>query len=60
VATAQQVLALIRKLCAEVGASLLLVTHDLDIARQLPRVLNLSEINQASTAARAARQASVA
>jgi putative ABC transport system ATP-binding protein len=43
---AQQVLDLIRKLCAEVGASLLLVSHDLDIARQLPRVLVLSEINQ--------------
>src|SRR5213078_3432333 len=37
-ANAQQVLDLIRKLCAEVGASLLLVSHDLDIARQLPRV----------------------
>ncbi len=47
-ATAQQVLGLIRKLCQEVGASLLLVTHDLDIAHQLPRVLTLSEINRAS------------
>jgi putative ABC transport system ATP-binding protein len=45
-ANAQQVLDLIRKLCSEVGASLLLVSHDLDIARQLPRVLVLSEINQ--------------
>jgi lipoprotein-releasing system ATP-binding protein len=53
-ATAQQVLELIRKLCVEVGASLLLVTHDLDIARQLPRVLSLSEINRASMAAKAA------
>jgi ABC-type lipoprotein export system ATPase subunit len=61
-ATAQQVLALIRNLCTEVGAALLLVTHDLDIAHQLPRVLNLSDINRASTAARAAaaNQASVA
>ena len=53
-ATAQQVLELIRKLCTEVGASLLLVTHDLDIAHQLPRVLSLSEINRASMAAKAA------
>jgi putative ABC transport system ATP-binding protein len=50
-ANAQQVLDLIRKLCAEVGASLLLVSHDLDIARQLPRVLTLSEINHAAIAA---------
>jgi putative ABC transport system ATP-binding protein len=49
-ANAQQVLDLIRKLCGEVGSSLLLVSHDLDIARQLPRVLSLSEINRASTA----------
>jgi ABC-type lipoprotein export system ATPase subunit len=50
---AQQVLDLVRKLCSEVHASLLLVSHDLNIARQLPRVLNLSEINLASTAYRA-------
>ncbi len=50
-ANAQQVLDLIRKLCAEVGASLLLVSHDLDIARQLPRVITLTEINRATTAA---------
>jgi ABC-type lipoprotein export system ATPase subunit len=48
------VLELIRALCKEVGASLLLVTHDLDIAHQLPRVLTLAEINRASTASRAA------
>jgi ABC-type lipoprotein export system ATPase subunit len=47
-ATAKQVLALIRNLCTEVGASLLLVTHDLDIAHQLSRVVTLSEINRAS------------
>jgi ABC-type lipoprotein export system ATPase subunit len=46
--TAQQVLDLIRKLCTSVGSSLLLVSHDLDIARQLPRVLTLSEINHAN------------
>ncbi|MDP9174075.1 MAG: ABC transporter ATP-binding protein [Planctomycetota bacterium] len=45
---AQQVLDLIRKLCRDVGASLLLVSHDLDIARQLPTVLVLSEINRAA------------
>jgi putative ABC transport system ATP-binding protein len=45
---AQQVLDLVRRLCSEVGSSLLLVSHDLDIARQLPRVLTLSEINVAN------------
>jgi len=49
-ANAQQVLDLIRRLCSEVGSSLLLVSHDLDIARQLPRVLTLTEINQAQVA----------
>src|SRR5438128_2360228 len=44
---AQQVLELIRNLCREVNASLLLVSHDLDIARQLPRVLSLAEVNRA-------------
>ena len=48
---AQQVLDLIRKLCREVNASLLLVSHDLNIARQLPRVLTLAELNQAATTA---------
>jgi putative ABC transport system ATP-binding protein len=45
---AQQVLDLIRKLCNEVGSSLLLVSHDLNIARQLPRVVSLTEINEAN------------
>jgi len=45
-ANAKQVLDLIRKLCAEVGASLLLVTHDMDIARQLSRVVTLADINK--------------
>ncbi|HET6252172.1 MAG TPA: ABC transporter ATP-binding protein [Tepidisphaeraceae bacterium] len=48
--TAHHVLDLIRNLCKEVGASLLLVTHDLSIAGQFPRTLNLAEINTASTA----------
>jgi ABC-type lipoprotein export system ATPase subunit len=46
---AQQVLDLIRKLCREVNASLLLVSHDLNIARQLPRVLTLADLNRASS-----------
>jgi putative ABC transport system ATP-binding protein len=46
---AQQVLDLIRKLCKEVNAALLLVSHDLTIARQLPRVLTLAELNRAAT-----------
>ena len=45
---AQQVLDLIRKLCSEVNSALLLVSHDLNIANQLPRVLTLAEINRAS------------
>ena len=43
---AQQVLDLIRSLCNEVNASLLLVSHDLNIANQLPRVVTLSELNR--------------
>ncbi len=54
VGNAQQVLELIRRLCREVNASLLLVSHDLSIARQLPRVLSLSDVNKASTCAPAA------
>lgn len=46
---AQQVLELIRKLCNEVNAALLLVSHDLNIAQQLPRVLTLAEINRAAS-----------
>jgi putative ABC transport system ATP-binding protein len=45
---AQQVLELIRSLCDEVGAMLLLVSHDPAIVRQFPRVLKLSEINAAA------------
>jgi putative ABC transport system ATP-binding protein len=44
--TAQQVLNLIRRLCAEVGAGLILVTHDLAIAGQMPRTVELSELNR--------------
>jgi ABC-type lipoprotein export system ATPase subunit len=56
---AQQVLDLIRKLCREVNASLLLVSHDLNIARQLPRVLTLADLNRASSSV-ASRPLSVA
>jgi len=45
--TAQQVLGLIRRLCAEVAASLLLVSHDPGIVGQLPRAVALSDINRA-------------
>jgi len=45
---AQSVLDLIRRLCREVGASLLLVSHDPQISSQLPRVVALSELNRAS------------
>ena len=48
--TAQQVLALIRQLCQEVGASLLLVSHDPAIVEQLPRSVSLAELNRASAA----------
>jgi putative ABC transport system ATP-binding protein len=44
---AQQVLDLIRKLCTEVGSSLLLVSHDLNIAKQLGSVVTLTELNRA-------------
>jgi putative ABC transport system ATP-binding protein len=46
VRNAQQVLELIRNLCNEVGSSLLLVSHDSDIANQLPRVVSLAELNR--------------
>ncbi len=45
---AQQVLELILRLCTEISASLLLVTHDLNIAGQLARTITLSDLNRAS------------
>ena len=45
---AQQVLELIRKLTAEVEASLVLVSHDPLISKQLSRVVVLSELNRAA------------
>jgi putative ABC transport system ATP-binding protein len=50
-ANAQQVLDLIRKLCAEVGSSLLLVSHDPQITKQLPTVVDLRDLNRAATKA---------
>lgn len=50
---AQQVLDLIRKLCTEVNAALVLVTHDLGIANQLPRKVELAEINLAAKSRKA-------
>ncbi|HEX8323409.1 MAG TPA: ABC transporter ATP-binding protein [Tepidisphaeraceae bacterium] len=49
--TAQQVLELIRTLCREVNASLILVTHDMNIAGQLERVVRLDELNRRGQAA---------
>ena len=48
-ANARQVLALIRELCAEVGAMLLLVSHDPQITGQFGRVLTLSELNRCTS-----------
>ena len=45
---AQQVLDLIRKLAAEVQASLLVVSHDRQITAQFPRVVTLAELNAAA------------
>lgn len=49
-ARAQGVLELIRALCTEVKAGLVLVTHDERIARQLSRRVELSQINRAAGA----------
>ncbi len=45
---AQQALDLIRKLCKEVGAALLLVSHDPHITQQMPRSVVLGELNRAA------------
>ena len=47
-ATAQVALGLIRKLCTEVGASLLIVSHDPAITNQLPRAVVLADLNRAA------------
>ena len=56
---AQQVLDLIRSLCREINAALVLVSHDLSIARQLPRVVDLAELNRASASTQSALGASL-
>jgi len=53
-ANAQAVLALIRDLCTEVRATLLLVTHDKNLAAQLPQSLDLAQVNRISRAPSAA------
>jgi putative ABC transport system ATP-binding protein len=45
--TAQTVLDLIRRLCDEVSAALVVVTHDRGLAGQLPRTVDLADINRA-------------
>ena len=50
----QSVLELIRKLCSEVGASLLLVSHDPAISSRLSRAVSLAELNRAGTQTAAA------
>jgi ABC-type lipoprotein export system ATPase subunit len=48
--TAVGVLELIRSLCGEAGAALLMVTHDHDLAARLQRKVELSDINRAMPA----------
>lgn len=45
-ANACNVLQLIRRLCAEVNAGLIVVTHDPEIARQFTTTLNLAHLNE--------------
>ena len=47
-ANAQHALDLIRRLCTEVQSSLLLVSHDPQITKQLSRAVVLSELNRAA------------
>jgi putative ABC transport system ATP-binding protein len=49
---AQQTLELIRALCTEINAGLILVTHDLTIANQLPTRLQLATLNRADSLGR--------
>jgi putative ABC transport system ATP-binding protein len=55
VANARQVLELIRRLCTQVQASLLLVSHDPSITGEFPRVVSLADLNQVSSLAPASR-----
>lgn len=47
---AQEALALIRQVCSENGAALLLVSHDQEVLSQFDQVVRLDEINQANVA----------
>jgi putative ABC transport system ATP-binding protein len=47
---AQSALALLRDLCAEQGAALLLVSHDRAVLEAFDRLVDLSEINRAAAA----------
>ncbi len=49
VGNANQVMELIRKLCGEVKASLILVSHDPGMTGKFGRVVSLSELNRAAT-----------
>jgi len=46
--SAQKTLELIRELCGEVNAGLMLVTHDMGIAREMPGRVELAELNRAA------------
>jgi putative ABC transport system ATP-binding protein len=54
-ANARECLALIRDVCRESGAALLLVSHDTGILESFERRFSLSDINRAAAAAGAAR-----
>jgi len=43
---AQAVLELVQRLCGEVNAALLMVTHDANVAKRLPRTVSLGELNR--------------
>ncbi|MFN7141090.1 MAG: ABC transporter ATP-binding protein [Limisphaerales bacterium] len=47
----REVMQLIREVCTENGAALLLVSHDQAVLSQFERVLNLTELNRAAVAA---------
>jgi putative ABC transport system ATP-binding protein len=51
---ASEALAITRELCREVGAALLLVSHDRDVLAQFARAVDLADVNRAGHAASAA------
>ncbi|USG66320.1 ABC transporter ATP-binding protein [Brevibacillus ruminantium] len=50
--TAQQMMSLMLTLCREENLTLLCVTHDLPLAKQFPRIVQIGEINQTMHASR--------